>query len=241
MLAGGPTRLVNEKPAGVDTPATVAVTVNAPAILLAVNAGAGATPCVFVITVAKFVPPAKVPLAPLAGAVKLTVTPLTAFPLASLTVACSGSAKPLLIVTLCPEPAVVVTLAAGPAKLVSEKLAEVDTPATVAVTVYVPAMLSAVNAGAKAIPSAFVAAVVTPPAKLPLAPLAGAAKVTTTLFTGLPPTSFTVACSAVAKAVLIATLCGVPAVAVTLAGGPAWLVKAKLAGVVTPATAAITV
>ena len=50
----------------------------------------------------------------------------------------------------------------------------------------------------------------------------------------------TVTCSA-AKAVLIVTLCGVPAVATTLAGTPGWLVSAKLAGVAIPVTLAVTV
>jgi uncharacterized protein YlzI (FlbEa/FlbD family) len=43
-----------------------------------------------------------------------------------------------------------------------------------------------------------------------------------------------------AKAVLIATLCGVPEVAVTLAGGPAVLVRENAPGVATPATVALT-
>jgi hypothetical protein len=52
------------------------------------------------------------------------------------------------------------------------------------------------------------------PAKLPLAPLTGAAKVTEAPLTGLLLASFTVACSAVANAVPTVALCGVPAVAV---------------------------
>ena len=69
-----------------------------------------------------------------------------------------------------------------------------------------------------ATPLELVTAVVTPPAKLPLAPEAGAAKVTVTPLTGLLPASFTVTCSAEPNAVLIGALCGVPAVAVTDAG-----------------------
>jgi hypothetical protein len=64
-------------------------------------------------------------------------------------------------------------------------------------------------------------------------------KVTVTPFTGLPPASFTVACSGVASAVLIVALCGVPAVAVTLAGTAAF-VKLKLAVVASPAAPAVT-
>jgi hypothetical protein len=76
----------------------------------------------------------------------------------------------------------------------------------------------AVNASAVATPLLLVVAVaVAEPAKVPLAPLPGAVNVTTTPLTGLLLASFTVACSAVANAVLTVALCGVPAVAVMLA------------------------
>ncbi len=94
---------------------------------------------------------------------------------------------------------------------------------------------------AVATPEAFVVAVATPPANVPLAPLPGAAKVTVAPLTGLLKESFTVACSWVPKAVLTAALCGVPAVAVMLAAAPAKLVNEKLAGVETPETEAVTV
>jgi len=75
----------------------------------------------------------------------------------------------------------------------------------------------AVNAGAVAIPLAFVVALaVATPLNVPLAPLAGAVNVTVAPLMGLPNPSVTVACSAVANAVLIAALCGVPALAATL-------------------------
>ena len=80
----------------------------------------------------------------------------------------------------------------------------------------------AVSAGAVATPLAFVTAVAE--AEEPnaaLAPLDGAVNVTVTPLIGLPPVSFTVACSAVANAVLMVALCGVPAVAVMLAGAVA--------------------
>ena len=99
----------------------------------------------------------------------------------------------------------------------------------------------AVNTADVATPLAFVVTVFTPPAKLPLAPVAGAVNVTVTPCTGLPPLSFTVATSAAANAVLMAALCGVPLVAVIDAAVPAVLVNAKLAEVVTPATVAATV
>jgi hypothetical protein len=86
-----------------------------------------------------------------------------------------------------------------------------------------------------------VVAVVTPPAKVPLAPLDGAVNVTVTPLTGLLNESFTVACSCVAKAVFTVALCGVPAVAAMLAAAPARLVSEKFAGVETPVTEAVTV
>jgi hypothetical protein len=83
-------------------------------------------------------------------------------------------------------------------------------------------------------------AVFTPPAKLPDAPLLGAVNVTVTPLTAFPPESFTVATSALAKAVLTVALCGVPPVAVMEAALPAWLVSAKPAAFDTPATLAVT-
>ncbi len=79
----------------------------------------------------------------------------------------------------------------------------------------------AVNTAAVATPDAFVVAVVTPPANVPLAPLPGAAKVTVAPLTGLLKESFTVACNWMPNAVLTVALCGVPAVAVIVAGTPA--------------------
>jgi hypothetical protein len=133
-------------------------------------------------------------------------------------------------------------LAATLARLVRAKLAGVDTPVTEAVTVYgPPTVLFAVKTGAVATPLAFVTAVFTPPANVPLAPLPGATNVTVAPLTGLFRESSTVACSCVANAVFTVALCDVPTVAVMLAGGPARLVKEKFAGVDTPVTVAATV
>jgi hypothetical protein len=74
-----------------------------------------------------------------------------------------------------------------------------------------------VNVVEVATPLAFVVAVFTPPANVPLAPLPGAVKVTVAPATGFPPLSFTVATSGAANAVLIVALCGVPLVAAMLA------------------------
>jgi hypothetical protein len=92
----------------------------------------------------------------------------------------------------------------------------------------------AVNVADVAIPEAFVVAVFTPPAKVPLAPVPGAPNVTVTPLTGFPPESFTTATSGAAKAVLILALCGVPLTTAMLLAGPTLLVKLNVAGVLTP-------
>lgn len=87
---------------------------------MAVNAGAEATPLALVVAVAvrpPFVPPIKTPLAPLEGAVNVTVTPLTRFPPLSFTVACNV-ANAFVIDTLCGVPAVAAIDAAGPVRFV---------------------------------------------------------------------------------------------------------------------------
>jgi len=73
------------------------------------------------------------------------------------------------------------------------------------------------------------------------APVPGALNVTVTFATGLPPASFTWLPAVAANAVLIVALCGVPLVAVMLRRRSAVFVSKKFAGVVTPATLAVTV
>ena len=100
---------------------------------LAVNAADVATPEELVVAV--FRPPAKVPDAPLVGALNVTVTPLTAFPLESFTVTLNRLAKAVPTGALCGVPPVAVIAAGLPDWLVSAKVAPFDTPATLAVTV----------------------------------------------------------------------------------------------------------
>src|SRR5215471_21168785 len=206
---------------------------------MAVKVAEVATPLALVVAV--FTPPAKVPLAPLTGAVKVTTTPLSGFPPLSFTVATSGAANAVPIVALCGVPLVATMEAAVPGLFVSEKFAGIATPATVAVTVYDPAVELAVNVAEVATPLAFVVAVLTPPANVPLAPLAGALNVTVTPLTELLPASFTVATSGAANAVPIVALCGVPLVATIEAAVPGLFVSEKFAGTATPATVAVTV
>ena len=123
---------------------------------------------------------------------------------------------------------------------VNEKSAGLATPDTEPVTVYEPTVELAVNTTEVARPEALVTAVVTPPAKVPLAPDPGAANVTVIPLSGLPTESFTNATNGEAKAVLITALCGDPELTVTDAGAPAVFVNEKLAGVLTPAVDAVT-
>jgi len=64
---------------------------------------------------AVFTPPANVAEAPRAGTLNVTVTPLTGSLCASLTVACRGDAKVVLIAALCGVSLVTVIAAGGPA------------------------------------------------------------------------------------------------------------------------------
>ena len=91
MLAAGPGRLVKLNDAGVLTPLTDAVTAKLPATVLAVKAGAVATPLAAVSAVAVNMPE-NVPLAPVTGAVNVTLTPPTALPYWSRTWACMALA-----------------------------------------------------------------------------------------------------------------------------------------------------
>jgi len=98
----------------------------------------------------------------------------------------------------------------------------------------------AVKVADVATPLAFVVAVLTPPANVPLAPLPGAVNVTTTPLTGLFPASVTVTTRAAAKAMLTVALWPDPLVTATLAAAPAVFVSEKFAAVATPDTVAAT-
>jgi hypothetical protein len=99
-----------------------------------------------------------------------------------------------------------------------------------------------VNVGEVATPFALVVAVVTPPANVPLAPVAGgAANVTSTPPRGDPPPDVTSTTSGAENAALTVALCGVPLVAVIDTTAPVMFVRVKLAGAATPATVAVTI
>ena len=93
---------------------------------------------------------------------------------------------------------------------VRAKLAANDV--TLATTVYVPPVPLAVKAGAAAMPELLVSTLtlITPPANVPEAPLAGAVKVTPTPWTGLPEPPLAKTLNAVENAVFAKVFCDVP-------------------------------
>jgi hypothetical protein len=99
-----------------------------------VNVVEVAMPLALVVSVSVAVPFVNVPLAPVAGAVNVTMTPLTGFEPPSSTVATKGAVNAELIPAVCGVPLVAVIVAGGPAAFVRLKSAGVDTPETVAVT-----------------------------------------------------------------------------------------------------------
>jgi hypothetical protein len=244
--AGAPARLVRLKLAGPTAPAVAATLYGPPAVPLAVNVEAVALPfasVVAVTTVPPLVPPAKVPLAPLDGAVNVTTTPLNGFDLLSFTVA-TRAEKAVPIATLWVEPLEAVMDAGVPARLVRLKLTVVRPDALAATRYGPPTVLFEVNAGAVATPLAFVVTVAVAPApgaaNAPLAPVDGAVNVTETPAMPLLLASVTVTASA-ANAVFTATLWEPPPEMISFEAGPARLVNEKLAFVATPATDAFTV
>src|SRR5438270_11392572 len=108
-------------------------------------------PLAFVVAIVVLVAFAKVPLAPVAGAVNVTLTPGTGLLLASFTVTESAVPKAVLIFADCGVvPAFAAICVAVPGVLVSAKLTEVS-PAALAATLYGPtAVVLAVNAVAVA-------------------------------------------------------------------------------------------
>jgi hypothetical protein len=114
---------VSENTAGFGTPFTKADTVYDPWIPFAVYRGEVATPVALVIAVMVPWPPANTPLGPLAGARKVTVTPLTGFMFESVTVAANGATYCVLITALCGVPPLAFTVAGAAPVTVTMALA----------------------------------------------------------------------------------------------------------------------
>ena len=177
---------------------------------LAAKVAEVATPLALVVAVVELVlAPAKVPLAPVDGAVNVTITPWTGCDPLSSTVATSGAANAVSMVAVCGVPLVAVIDAGVAPAFVRLKLAGVATPTTVAITVYVSGVPFAVKTDDVATPLPLVVAVVVfvlVPAKVPLAPVAGAVNVTTAPVTGCEALSSTVATRGAANVVWMGAL-----------------------------------
>ena len=139
-------------------------------------------------SVSEVFPLAKVPVAPDDGAVNVTCAPLSNDPF-SVTTADNGEPYALPTNALCIEPVCGFMANVGVARFVRPKVADVDEPDAVAVTEYAPAVPFAVKVEVVASPleSEVSVSVVFPFENVPLAPLAGAVKVTDTPFVGDPP------------------------------------------------------
>ena len=179
-------------------------------MVLAVAVPALATPEALVLTVMVLVLLLNVADAPEAGAVNATFTFGTGLPKASVTVTESAVPNAVFTVVDWGETPVLAAIVAGaPGVLVSEKFAGVATVGIVAATLYgPPAVVFAVKVLEVARPEASETAVLAV-AKLPLAPLPGAAKVTVAPGRFAVP-SFTMATSGFVKAVFTTALCPEP-------------------------------
>ena len=211
---------VSEKLAGLVTPATLAVMVSAPvAVGCAVT---WAWPLLLVMAVA---PEGKLTPVP----AKVTVTPEIGLLLASLTTTTSGFVKLDPTAAVCPDPDITATLAAVPAVPVSEKLAGVVTPATVAVMVSAPVAVGC--AVTWAWPLLLVTAVA-PEGKVTPVP----ANVTVRPETGLLLASFTTTTSGLGKLVPTGAVCPEPETTVTEVAGRVAGVTVTLAVSTVPST-----
>lgn len=141
----------------------------------------------------------KVPLAEVAGAVKVTLTPGTAFPPASLTMICKGVKAVATVADWVPPP-VIAMFAGFPGVFVSEKLGVELIPLAARVTLYGPPATVLAVKGAEIVPTEPTAELVVSTIVLPLlasdplAPVAGAVRVTLTPGTGLLLASLTITC-----------------------------------------------
>jgi hypothetical protein len=159
----------------------------------------------------------------------------------SVTVATKALANAVFTVALWPEPDVTTIFAAAPATFVSLKVAAVVTPFAAAVTLEPPATVFAVTLSDNW-PLPFVVAVIVIVLLLnfSLAPLDGAVNVTLAPDTALPKLSFTVATKALPNGVFTVVLWPDPEVTTMLAAAPATFVSLKVAAVLTPLAAAVT-
>ena len=218
-------------------PAAVAVTVYDPAVAFAV-AVTLATPDAFVVAVSAD----NVAVAPpdAGTTTNVTITPETALLLPSFTVACNAVPKAVVIGVDCVAPPLTEINVGALAVFVRLYVSVVPAmPAAVAVTVYDPAVALAV-AVTPATPDASVVAVSADNVAVAPPDAGTTTNVTTTPETGLLLPSFTVACNAVPKVVVIGVVWVEAPVTDTVDAAPAVFVKLNVNCVAKPATLAVT-
>jgi hypothetical protein len=141
-LVAAPAALVSEKFAALATPLVEAVTLYEPVVPLAVKVEAVAMPELSVVAEVTFVLFANFPLAPLTGAVKVTVAPETGLLFESFNIACRAVVKGVPIAALCGVPAVAAIEAAIPAFTVIPVCEPAVTPVAEALMDCEPAVFS---------------------------------------------------------------------------------------------------
>jgi hypothetical protein len=205
------------------SPATVAVSVFAPTVVPKVQAGLVAIPALSVTTAPEDTnEPPPLPTA------KVTGTPLTALPCASVTTTEGAVATAVPTVALCGFPDRTAIRAAAPATPVAVKVTgEPLNPVAVAVSVFAPTVVPKVQAGLVAIPPL---SVITAPEDANEPPPLPTAKVTGTPLTALPCASVTTTEGAVATAVLTVALCRSPDRTAIRVAAPATPVAVKVTG-----------
>src|SRR5262249_55871368 len=156
--------------------------------------------------------------APVGGPEKCTLAPAMGFPCESFTTALSGVGNAIPTAAVCPPPPLAVMEAAGPGRFSSGKLAALETPGMLAVTLYPPAVALA-ETSREAIPWDFVATDAEG-VNVAVAPLAGAAKVTVTPLSATPSAFFTTAINGVLNAVPTVVVWPIPPTAAIEAAGP---------------------
>src|SRR5262245_14282717 len=134
-------RLVSPKTAGVVTPGALAVTMKLP-VAPAMKAGAWAAPALSVRAIAMLgIALRNVPVGPVVGAVKVTITPGTGFPYSSRTTTDSGVANAVPGRACCGGPAVAVTVLAAAGATRTAAMPPIEQPTTSATaTVQAPAV-----------------------------------------------------------------------------------------------------
>src|SRR5215831_145603 len=184
-----------------------------------------ASPWALVVVVKESEPPPNAAEAPLPGSVNVTLALATLFPFASKTLAISGMEKGLPVGTDWPPPEYTAMPAGGSGRFVRLKLA-LKVP-LIAVITNDPTVELAVNVGAVAMPDASVVTVAEA-AKVPLAPAAGAVKVTLWPAIALLDASVRRRERALANAAPAMALCPLPLTIVKFASEPLRLVRLKL-------------